>query len=37
VDPFSLKKQGMIEVTSLSLFDCGLRHPAAFAAMLDAL
>jgi HK97 family phage major capsid protein len=37
VDPFRLKKQGMIEVTTYELCDVTLRHPASFAAMLDAL
>jgi HK97 family phage major capsid protein len=36
VDPFRLKKQGMIEVTSFQMGDCVVRQPAAFAAMKDA-
>jgi hypothetical protein len=36
-DPFRLKKQGMIEVTSFQMADVGIRIPAAFAAMQDAL
>jgi HK97 family phage major capsid protein len=35
VDPFSLKRQGMIEVTSFQLVDVLLRQPAEFAACLD--
>lgn len=30
VDPYSLKKQGMIEVTSFQLCDIALRHPESF-------
>lgn len=30
VDPYSLKKQGMIEVTSFQLCDIALRHPQSF-------
>lgn len=30
VDPYSLKKQGMIEVTSFQLADVALRHPQSF-------
>lgn len=36
VDPYALKKQGMIEVTSFQMVDVGLRHPQAIAAMQDA-
>lgn len=36
VDPFTLKKQGMIEVTSFQLYDIALRHVASFAAIQDA-
>ena len=35
-DPYSLKKQGLIEVTSFQLVDVMLRHPEQFAAILDA-
>jgi hypothetical protein len=35
-DPFRLKKQGMIEVTSFQMADIALRQAAAFAAMKDA-
>jgi HK97 family phage major capsid protein len=34
-DPFRLKKQGMIEVTSIQMGDVGVRYPEAFAADLD--
>ena len=37
VDPFRLKKQGMIEVTSIGLYDVGVRHVGSFAGSLDAL
>jgi len=36
VDPYTLKKQGMIEVTSFQMVDVGVRQPAAFAAVQDA-
>ena len=36
-DPYSKKKQGLIEVTSIMLADLAVRHPASFAAMADAL
>ena len=36
VDPYRLKKQGMIEVTSFQMVDVGVRQPAQFAAILDA-
>lgn len=35
-DPFRLKKQGMIEVTSIQMGDVACRYPEAFAACLDA-
>jgi HK97 family phage major capsid protein len=37
VDPFRLKKQGMIEVTSFEMVDIAIRYAAAFAAAKDAL
>lgn len=37
VDPYRLKKQGMIEVTSFQMADFVVRHPESFAAMVDAL
>lgn len=37
VDPYSLKKKGLVEVTTLLMADIGVRHPQSFAAMLDAL
>lgn len=36
-DPFSKKKQALVEVTSFNLCDIGLRHEESFAAMKDAL
>jgi hypothetical protein len=36
VDPYRLKKQGLIEVTSFMMADVGLRHPEAFAVIRDA-
>lgn len=36
-DPYSLKKRGDIEVTTFLMVDVGLRHPASFAAIKDAL
>ena len=36
VDPYRLKKQGMIEVTSFQMVDVGVRQPAQFAAIQDA-
>lgn len=36
-DPYAKKKQGLIEVTSLMMCDIAVRHPASFAAMVDAL
>jgi len=37
VDPYKLKKQGMVELTSIEYYDCALRHPASFTRILDAL
>jgi HK97 family phage major capsid protein len=37
VDPYSAKKQGLIEVTSLMMADIAVRHPESFAAMKDIL
>jgi HK97 family phage major capsid protein len=37
VDPYRLKKQAMIEVTSYAAFDVAVRHGASFAAIVDAL
>ncbi len=37
VDPYALKKQGMIEVTSFVMADIAVRHPESFAAMVDIL
>jgi len=36
-DPYRLKKQAMIEVTSWMFLDFAVRHPASFSAMKDAL
>jgi HK97 family phage major capsid protein len=36
VDPFSKKRQGLVEITSFQLVDVGLRQPASFAAIQDA-
>lgn len=36
VDPYALKKRGMIEVTSFSLCDVALPRPSAYAVCLDA-
>jgi HK97 family phage major capsid protein len=36
VDPFTLKKQGMIEITSYQMCDIAVVRPPAFAACLDA-
>jgi len=36
VDPYRLKKQGVIEATSFVMVDVALRYPVAFAAILDA-
>lgn len=37
VDPYSQKKKGIVEVTTLIMADVGARHPESFAAMKDAL
>ena len=37
VDPYRLKKQGMIELTSFGMYGIAVKYPAAFAAMKDAL
>jgi HK97 family phage major capsid protein len=37
VDPYRLKKQGMIELTSFGMYGVAVKYPAAFAAMKDAL
>ncbi len=37
VDPYRLKKQGLIELTTFILTDWALRYPAAFVAATDAL
>lgn len=36
-DPYKLKKQGMIELTTFEMVDVTVRHAASFAVMLDAL
>jgi len=36
IDPYRLKKQGVIEVTSFVMVDVALRHPEAFAVVKDA-
>ena len=36
-DPYRLKKQGMIEMTSFEMLDIAVRHPVSFCCMLDAL
>lgn len=36
-DPYRLKKQGMIEVTSFQMIDIAVRHGAAFAVIKDAI
>jgi HK97 family phage major capsid protein len=36
-DPYRLKKQGMIEITSFQMLDIMLRYPEAFAVTKDAL
>lgn len=36
VDPYALKKQGMIEVTSFQMVDVGVRQPSQIAAIQDA-
>lgn len=35
-DPYSKKKQGLIEVTSFQMIDIGIRYDAAFSLILDA-
>jgi hypothetical protein len=37
VDPYRLKKQAMIEVTSYTALDVAVRHAASFGAIVDAL
>jgi HK97 family phage major capsid protein len=37
VDPYRLKKQGMIELTSFGMYGIAVKYPAAFAAIKDAL
>jgi HK97 family phage major capsid protein len=37
VDPYALKKQGLVEITSNLLCDVAIRHPQAFAAAKDAM
>ncbi len=37
VDPFTLSTQGALRVTAFQSCDIGVRNPASFAAMLDAL
>jgi HK97 family phage major capsid protein len=37
VDPYRLKKQGMIEVTSFAMYGIAVKYAAAFAAIKDAL
>ncbi len=36
-DPYTKKKQGLVEVTSFVMADIAVRHPESFAAMVDAL
>jgi HK97 family phage major capsid protein len=36
VDPYRLKKQGMIEVTTFDTCDVNVRHPESFSAITDA-
>jgi HK97 family phage major capsid protein len=36
-DPYRLKKQGMIEVTSFQMIDIAVRHAGAFAVVKDAI
>lgn len=36
-DPYALKKQGLVEITSTILVDLAIRHPQSFAAIVDAL
>lgn len=37
VDPYRLKKQGMIELTVFAMYGVAVKYPAAFVAMVDAL
>ena len=37
VDPYRLKKQGMIEITGIYMADVQVKHAASFAAIVDAL
>ena len=37
VDPYSLADSGQIKLTANQFIDCGLRNPACFSAMTDAL
>ena len=37
VDPYSMKKQGLVEVTSIMMVDIAIRHPESFSAMQDAI
>ena len=37
VDPYRLKKQGMIELTSFGMYGIAVKYPAAFAKIVDAL
>ena len=37
IDPYSLKKQGLVEMTSTMLCDIAVRHPQSFAAVKDIL
>lgn len=37
VDPYRLKKQGMIELTAFAMYGIAVKYPAAFAAIKDAL
>lgn len=37
VDPYRLKKQGMIELTAFAMYGVAVKYPKAFAAILDAL
>jgi HK97 family phage major capsid protein len=37
VDPYSLKKKGLVELTSIMMADVAVRHPESFASMKDAL
>ncbi|WOO40382.1 phage major capsid protein [Rubellicoccus peritrichatus] len=36
VDPYSLKKEGKVEIMVTILTDCGVRHPESFAVSTDA-